>query len=383
MLGTRGIPATHGGVERAVEELSCRLAARGHQVTVFCRTGYCQGRPPRHRGVALRHLPAVPTKHLEAASHTLLAALLAAVGDFDVVHVHSVGPAPFGLLPRLAGKKVVVTVHALDWRRRKWGPVARAALRAGAWAAMRLPNATIVVSRAVRRYLIERYGGDATYLPNGVTPPAGVAAPPAPEGRYLLFLGRLVPEKRVDDLIAAFRTTPADARLVIAGNGHFSEHYAETLRRLAEGDRRIVFTGGVYGDGKETLLAGAAALVNPSDLEGHPIVVLEALSHGVPVLTSDLEEHREILEADGAPASLGTCFRTGDRGDLARGIGRVLEMDSGPEVREERRRFVLRHFDWDRIVEATESIYAAVATDRLPAPLPERPRKGSVEGRPC
>ncbi len=367
MVGCRGLPASHGGVERAVEELSARLTARGHHVTVFCRPKYCRGRPTRHRGVDLRYLPAIPTKHLEAASHTFLSALAAAAGRYDVVHVHSIGPALFAWIPRLAGRRVVVTVHALDWRRRKWGPVARAVLRLGARAAACLPHATIGVSAALCGHFQEMYHRAPHHIPNGVVLPTNADARGAAsrvtksgEAPYLLFLGRLVPEKKVDDLIAAFREMSGALRLVVAGDGAFSDAYVASLRRLATVDPRITFTGGVYGDAKEALLREAAALINPSDLEGHPIVVLEALAHGVPVLLSDIGEHREILEGEDAGGETGVLFRAGDRSDLRRGLERVLRLPRDSVSREGRRSLVRARYDWERIAEATESVYAAV-----------------------
>jgi glycosyltransferase involved in cell wall biosynthesis len=370
MFGTRGMPATHGGVERAVEELSARLAARGHEVTVFCRNNYCADRRPAHRGVRLRYLPAVPTKHLEAASHSILAALAAAAGPYDVVHVHSIGPALFSWIPRLAGKRVIATVHALDWGRRKWGAAAAAVLRIGARAAARFPHATIVVSRAAGRWLEERHGRVPVYLPNGVTAPAAVPVPAtpagAPTGPYILYLGRLVPEKRVEDLIVAFRRSSYRGRLVIAGEGSFADPYVEALRRHAQGDPRVLFAGAVYGGGKEGLLSGAAALVNPSELEGHPIAVLEALAHGVPVLLSDIAEHREILEGEGAPPLLGATFKVRDPLDLARCLRRLPPGPQDDPARRVRRDHVRRRFDWDRIADATIAVYSGPG----PAPSP-------------
>lgn len=360
MLGTRGLPATHGGVERAVEELSVRLVALGCDVTVYCRPGYCASREESYRGVRLRYLPAMPGKHFEAASHSFMAACSAARGRYDVVHVHSIGPALFSFIPRLAGKKVVVTVHALDWKRRKWGKLARIALKAGAWAAARLPHATITVSRRAQRYFEETYGERPAYIPNGVTLAPASGATPATADRQLLFLGRLVPEKRVDDLIAAFRSVPGRRTLVIAGGGTFSDRYVGELRRLAEGDGRIRFAGEVYGQQKEALFAESAALINPSDLEGHPIVVLEALSRGLPVLLSDIEEHREILEAEGAPAATGLLFRTGDREDLRRGIEQLDALGLDAASRGMRREFSRTAFDWDNIAACTLSIYAGL-----------------------
>lgn len=355
MLGTRGLPATHGGVERAVEELSARLAARGHRITVFCRPSYCPDRLDEHRGVVLRYLPSIPTKHLEAFSHSLLAALRAALGRYDAVHVHSVGPALVCFIPRLTGKRVVVTIHALDWKRRKWGGPAKLALRLGAWCAVRHADATITVSRAAQRYFREHYGREPVHIPNGVARAPRHVSPE--DGGYLLFLGRLVPEKRVEDLIRAFRSFGGETRLLIAGDGHFSDSHVDGLKRLAAGDPRIRFTGAVYGEAKEDLLARASVLVNPSDLEGHPIVLLEALGHGVPVLASDIEEHREILDDPRSPVPLGLLFRTGDWNDLAARIPEALALGRDVEARRGRGDHVAASYDWDRLARETERIY--------------------------
>ena len=362
MIGSRGLPATHGGVERSVEELGTRLAGLGHQVTVFCRPGYSRTRIPIHRGMCLRYLPAIPTKHLEAASHTFLGAIAAAFGPFDIVHFHCIGPALFAWIPRLTGKKVVVTVQALDWKRKKWGPVAGWFLRLGAWTGVRFSHGCIAVSRSVQRYFETKYGKPVVLLPNGVSPSTfspgnRVNRWSSKSGSYLLFLGRLVPEKRVNDLIVSFRKVATDARLVIAGDGCYSEGHVGELKRLAAGDRRILFTGGVYGEEKDALLDGARAFVNPSELEGNPIAVLEALSHGLPVLISDIPEHQEILEQPGGAGRLGISFPTGDRNALAGGIERICRFPDDPGAREDRREFVLRRFDWDRITRGTEELY--------------------------
>ena len=172
MLGLKGIPATFGGVERHVEELSARLAGRGHEVTVYCRRNYTP-RGSLHRGVRLRILPSISTKHLDAVSHSALAAADIAARPFDVVHFHSAGPALLSFVPRIASRRpcaVVATVHAMDWRRRKWGPLARWWLRRGAWAAVTFPHRTIVVSRQLEEYFAAR-GKRVVHIPNGVEAP--------------------------------------------------------------------------------------------------------------------------------------------------------------------------------------------------------------------
>lgn len=365
MLGTRGLPATHGGVERAVEELSTRLSTRGYDVTVFCRSAYCENRVPVYHGVKLRYLPAIPTKHLEAVSQSFLSALIAGAGQFDIVHFHSIGPALFSWIPKVGGLGVVVTIHALAWQSPKWGAMSRLALRAGAAMAARCADANIAVSRQSCEYLRRVHGRDAHFIPNGVAIPVSSARlSECPRDPYLLFLGRLVPEKRVEDLIRAFRGADLNLRLVIAGESCFSDRYVEWLHDIAAGDDRITFVGGIYGNQKETLIAMATALINPSALEGHPIVVLEALAHGVPVLVSDIEAHRQILDDERAAGSLGVSFRTADPVDLAKQFEPLLRLPLDDVARDARRGFVQHAFAWDEITSATEKIYESVMVER-------------------
>ena len=157
MIGLRGIPATYGGIEAAVEGLSVELVRRGHSVTVYGRRAYTKPGIDEYRGVQLRRLPQINTKHLEAASHTVVAGAVAlAKGKHDVIHIHATGPALFSFIPRLIRTACVTTVQGLDWQREKWGPVASRVLRLGAHAAVTVPHETIVVSRALERDLRER-----------------------------------------------------------------------------------------------------------------------------------------------------------------------------------------------------------------------------------
>ena len=359
MIGGRGMPTTYGGIERAIEELSVRLAARGHNVTVYCRTAYCDGRPPQHRGVHLRYLPAVNTKHLEAITHTALATVDASfLRAFDVVHMHGTGPALLSPLARAARQHVVATVQGLDYRRDKWGAVARAVLRVGAWTAARAPHRTVVVSRELERYYVERYGVDARFVPNGVALPDHV--PPSPpfaleSGRYLLFLGRLVPEKDVHRLIDAYHDVPSDLPLVIAGPSSHSDDYVRTLQAAAERDHRVRLVGPVYGAEKEALLAHARAFCQPSRLEGLPIALLEALSYGRCAVASDLPEHREVLSDDAAAAFV---FRSGDTVSLRDTLTRVISDESAVARAGARgRQIVAEHYDWNDIVDRLEVVY--------------------------
>jgi glycosyltransferase involved in cell wall biosynthesis len=361
MVGLRGVPATWGGIERHVEELGARLVERGHDVTVYCRRGYNPEAPARFRGMELRQLPAVPTKHLEAISHTALAVADAMRAGFDVIHLHAIGPGVLSPLPRyLSRAKVVVTIHGRDDQRLKWGGVAQRALRAGAWVSTRVPDATISVSRS----LADDYraaGRAVTYIPNGVDAPERREAKIIRDrwaltaGDYLLFVGRIVPEKMPDTLVRAFRRLTGDTRLVIVGGSSFTDDYCAGVERLAAADPRVLLTGYVYGDELAELYTNAAAFVLPSQLEGLPTTLLEALSYGTPAVASEIPAHREVLGV-GGPG--GRLFPAGDEAALVRTLTETIadpaaERAGAAVLRDH----VLANYAWSDVADATDRLY--------------------------
>ncbi|MHB0866618.1 MAG: glycosyltransferase family 4 protein [Thermoleophilia bacterium] len=362
VLGTKGIPARFGGIERHCEELYPRLVARGHEVTVFVRSWFAPGRDS-YKGVRLRVAPTLNVKGLDAVIHTAAGSLMALTERFDIVHYHAIGPSLFSFMPKLRGEKSVATVHALDWQRAKWGRGARTVLQAGEWASTRFPDRTIVVSRDLQAYFQEKYHRDTVYIPNGVTPA------PFPgdmqllqdfgieDGGYILFLGRLVPEKGCHDLIAAYLQSGVRLPLVIAGGSSHSDDYVRQLQASAGAGSNIIFTGNVEGELLQQLSAHAALFVLPSMLEGLPIVVLEMLSLGVPVLASDIGPAREVL-ADG---EFGALYRAGDVTDLRDSL--LAALDDLPALRQKAEAGRLQvgiENDWDRIAAATEKVYQEV-----------------------
>jgi glycosyltransferase involved in cell wall biosynthesis len=368
MIGLRGIPASYGGVERAVEELSASLVDRGHRVTVFARTAYSDASVTTHRGVDVVHRGQINTKHLEAISHTAVA-LGAAMRSrsFDVIHLHATGPAMLAFVPRLLNVPTVATVHGLDWRREKWGPVASAVLRTAARASAVFPTRTIVVSRELQRHFRDSFGAETVYVPNGVSLDTSSRGTPfddlTPDG-FVLFLGRLVPEKHVHTLISAYRRVKTDAPLVIAGPASHSPEYVDRLQKLAVGDPRVRLVGARYGDEKTWLLNNASAFVQPSSLEGLPIALLEALGSARFPIVSDIPENLEPVTLD-TNETLGLTVKVGSEEDLARAIQEALQRKDRELVGRRLREHVLRTYEWQRIGADTEGVYRdAVRTGR-------------------
>ena len=356
-IGGRGVVAKYSGIESFYEQAGSELARLGHEVTIYCRTYFT---PPtnEHNGMRIRRLPTIRSKHLETAVHTLLSSLHAMTSNYDVVHYHCLGPALFSFLPRLAGKKTVVTVQGLDWQRAKWGRVAARVLRWGEAAAVRLPDATMVVSRTLQQHYRDQYRRDTVYVPNGATPaprrlPKQIIEWGLEPDKYVLFLGRFSPEKNCHLLIEAFERIHTDMKLVFAGGSSHSNSYVEELR-LRESPR-IRFLSWVSGADLEELLSHAAVFVLPSELEGLSLALLDAMAAGVCVLTSDIPENREVV--DGA----GFTFQRGDAADLERMLDVLVH---NPELRRQaaarERERVQRQYCWPEIARSIAATYCDV-----------------------
>jgi len=326
-IGGRGLVAKYSGIESYYEEVGKRLAQRGHDVTVYCRSHFT---PPllTHQGMRVLRLPSIHTKHLDTLVHTALSTVHALFGNYDVVHYHTLGPALFSFIPRLLGKKTVVTVQGLDWQRKKWGPLAARLLRLGERAAVRLPDSTMVVSQTLGDFYERTYGARPFVVPNGTrlrtrTVSGRLADWGLEPANYILFLGRFSPEKNCDLLIRAYERLHTDAKLVFAGGSSHCDDYVDRLKRHAS--EHIHFLDWVSGEALDELLTNAVIFVLPSDLEGLSLALLDAMGAGVCVLTSDIPENRELV--DGA----GFTFRRSDEGDLARMLEWLI---SDPQVRQ-------------------------------------------------
>jgi glycosyltransferase involved in cell wall biosynthesis len=375
MIGQRGVPATFGGVERHVEELGARLAADGHEVVVFCRRGYGESMPTHYRGMRLVHQHTVDSKHLESfvASATATAATIGR--SFDVVHYHAVGPGLFSPLARSFSRAgVVQTIHGLDGERAKWGRVASALLRFGTWLSARVPDRTVVVSRALQDAYRERYGRETVHIVNGTPEVTRRPASAITErwgltpGSYVLAVGRLVPEKAPEHLLTAFADVPGDTRLVLAGGSSHTDEYVDQLHALAAADPRVIMAGYVYGAELEELYSNAAAFVLPSLLEGLPLTLLEAASYGCSIVASDIPPHVEVVGSCGPGARL---FPAGDVPALTKAITEALqapadEERAGAEALSARIRST---YSWDRAASETEALYAELVARRGTGPV--------------
>lgn len=369
MVGQKGLPATFGGVERHVEEVGAWLADRGHDVTVYCRNSYGRNGQREYRGMRLRRVPTIGTKHLDAIVHSAFSTVAAITNGADIVHYHALGPGLVAPVPRyLSTASVVLTVHGLDNERGKWSPPARAVLGAAHWMSARVPDETVVVSHALAEHY-EAFGARrVTHIVNGVSVPRLRRAQQITAefalgaGTYVLFVGRLVPEKAPDLLLRAFARLRTGLRLVITGDSAFTDRYATELRRLGAADPRVVFTGYAYGDLLAELYSNAAAFVLPSHLEGMPLTLLEAASYGVPIVASDIAPHVEVL---GRNAPGRRLFRAGDEEGLRAALSETLQDAAAAHIGAVRLRDeVRRTYRWDEAARQLEAVYFRAVAER-------------------
>jgi glycosyltransferase involved in cell wall biosynthesis len=384
MVGQRGVPATYGGIERHVEEVGARLAERGHEVEVYCRSSYAEFPIGTYRDMRLRVHAAPSIRGFEAASHSFKSSFLTMKHPPDIVHYHAIGPGLAAPVARyLSRAGVVQTIHGLDADRDKWGWAARRILRTGEWLSARVPHATIVVAKDLARHYAAKHGRYVDVITNGVQEAVVRPASRITErwglraGSYVLAVGRFVPEKRADLLLKAWGRVESNLKLVVAGGSSHTPNYARWLENEAEKDSRVLLPGYVYGDELEELYSNAACFVQASDLEGLPLTVLEAQSYGLPVLLSDIAPHREILEFD-QPG--GRLFRPGDPHDLARRLSELLtaisdEADAALNLG----RQMMKSHSWDEVVDLTEQVYQRVAA-RPSRPGAQSTPDGSVGG---
>ena len=364
-FGHKSILERSGGVEVVVYELATRMAKRGYDVTCYNRSGHhVSGREfdakkqSVHEGVRLKYVPTVQKRGLAAVSSSVFASVFAALSANKVVHIHAEGPAFMCWLPRLLGKRVIVTVHGLDHQRAKWGRFARTYIMMGEKNAVRFANEIIVLSKGVEQYFEKNYGRKTYYIPNGVTRPEKAEAQEITsrfgleKDSYILFLGRIVPEKGLDYLIEAFKSVKTDKKLVIAGGSSDTQAYYEKLKAAAADDGRIVFTGFVQGRTLAELYSNAYVYTLPSDLEGMPLSLLEAMSYGNCCLVSDIAECTEVIGGHGM------VFRKSDVQDLREKLQYLCDHETETDaIKAESADYICEAYNWDTVVDETLRLY--------------------------
>lgn len=386
MLGHKRIPSREGGVEIVVAELATRMARWGFDVTCFNRRGhhvsgadFDEEAIKEYNGVKLKNVWTLDRKGLAAMTSSLSGAVRAAFGKYDVVHFHAEGPCAMMWLTKLFGKKCIATIHGLDHQRAKWGKFASWYIRAGEKCAVRFADDIIVLSENLKQYFKDKYNQDTVFIPNGVLPAVYKNVDEIKKlyglekDQYVLFLGRLVPEKGVKYLIQAFKELNTDKKLVIAGGSSDSSEYFEELKKLANEDQKIIFTGFVQGRVLEELFSNAYVYVLPSDLEGMPLSLLEAMSYGNCCLTSDIPECASVL------LEFGLTFKQGDVLDLRNKLQHLCDDPRTVNLfKAQAAGYICNRYNWDDVTKETLRLYGVTEVMTSSAPSEEREYEGAV-----
>lgn len=364
-LGHKSIPSRQGGVEIVVEELAVRMAEYGCKVTVYNRSSHHVGgkefdnsKLKTYKGIRMKYVPTIDKKGLAAMSASFFAAIAAAFGRYDVVHFHAEGPCAMLWLPKLFGKRCVATIHGLDHKRAKWGKFASSYIMFGEKCAVKFADEIIVLSEDMQKYFMDTYNRKTMFIPNGVNKPIIRKAEiikrefGLDKDDYILYLGRLVPEKGLRYLIDAFKNVKTNKKLVIAGGSSDTDNFAEELRKLSISDGRIIFTGFVQGDLLDELYSNAYIYVLPSDLEGMPLSLLEAMSYGNCCVVSDIPECTGVVE------DKGVIFRKSDAEDLSNKLQELcLDDDMVQKYRTDAADFICSKYKWDTVARKTFELY--------------------------
>jgi glycosyltransferase involved in cell wall biosynthesis len=364
ILGTRGIPANYGGFETFAEHLSTRLVARGHDVTVYCRAHYVSPRELEFQGVKLKVLPTIRTKYFDTIVHTFLSALHAVPKRYDAALICNAANAPFASILRLVGTPVALNVDGLEHKRKKWNWIARRYYLMAERLATILPTETVTDARVIQEYYLARHKAVSTMIAYG----AEVERRPDPTvrrwrvepNRYVLYVSRLEPENNAHLVIEAFKRVRTAHKLLIVGDAPYARDYIKDLKARARRDRRIVFTGFVFGRDYRALQQNAYCYVHATEVGGTHPALLEAMGFGNCVLTLAAPENIEAI------GDAGIAYA--DEKDLAEKLQRVLR--DGSLVHSYRNRAQARareHYTWDRVVDQYEQLFAKMAGQPLPA----------------
>jgi glycosyltransferase involved in cell wall biosynthesis len=364
ILGTRGIPASYGGFETFAEHLSTRLVARGHEVTVYCRAHYVSPRQLEYHGVRLKVLPTIRHKYFDTVVHTFLSAVHAVGGRYDAVLICNCANAPFTPILRLTGSPVAINVDGLEHKRKKWSGLARRYYRFAEYLSTLLPNEMVTDAQVIQNYYLARHKAASTMIAYGSEVErrpdrTAVRKWRVEPNRYVLYVSRLEPENNAHLVIEAFKKVRTAYRLLIVGDAPYAENYINSLKAQARGDKRIIFTGFVFGQDYRALQQNAYCYIHATEVGGTHPALLEAMGYGNCVLTLATPENIEVVGDAGVPYI--------DEFDLAEKLQRVLRDGSLVQAyRNRAQQRVQSHYDWESVVDQYEQLFARMSGRKMP-----------------
>lgn len=371
-IGQKGIPAKLGGVERYTEEVASRMAKLGHNVFVYARRNYTDINIREYKKTKIINLPSIPTKNLDAISHTFLATVHALFCNYDIIHYHSIGPTSLSFLVKIFNPKtaIVSTFQCQDYYHKKWSGFAKAYLKISEFITCKVPDQTITISRILRDYALKKYKRKTIVIPNGteirkIEEFEYLKKWNLQKNSYIVYIGRLIRHKGVHYLIEAFKNAEdkhltRGKKLVIVGDGFYTDDYVRELKDMARGRENIIFTGGQSGEALAQLFSHAYLFVQPSESEGLSLALLEAMGYGKAILSSDIKENMEPLNNETA-----LFFRSGNVTDLEE---KLVTMINDPllikELGKNAKEKAENEYSWDKIVSQIEAIYREVVSKK-------------------
>ena len=358
LLGTRGVPASYSGFETCVEQLGKRLVTKGHNVTVYCRSHHITYPENHYEGMRLIKLPTIPNKYLDTILHSFLSSIHALFENYDIALYFIAGNSPVTWIPRIVGTKTIINVDGLDWKRDKWPELAKKYIQFAEYLSTKLPNAYLTDSRVVQTYYQNRFHSIPPYIPYGsdieVVPPGELISLLGliPQ-KYILFVGRLVPENCAHHLVEAFKKLDTEYKCLIVGDAPYAEEYQAELKKLAKDDSRIIFTGYIFGKGYHELGSNASIFVETSGVGGTHPALIEAMAFGNCVVVNNTAENLETIGSDGfsydgliGPESLSI--------ELSRLLARP---DLIEEYQKKAKDRAARVYTWDNVTDAYEDLF--------------------------
>lgn len=354
LMGIRGVPASYSGFETFAEELGARLVQRGHDITVYNRANWIKrDQQTLYRGMRLVTLPTISHKYLDTVTHTFLSTVHGLHKACDIVLMCNLANAPFALVPRLAGQKVVLNVDGIERHRKKWNRIGKMYLLFMERLALFSPNVTVTDAAVMQDYYFERYRKRSVMIPYG----APVGRHPMPDtvrmlglepDRYILYVARLEPENNAHVVIQAFEQVKSDFNLVIAGDAPYAREYIARLKETR--DPRVKFLGFVFGEGYRALQQSAFAYVQASEVGGTHPALIEAMGYGNYVVANGTIENREVV------GDAGVCYDGVE--DLRDALQAVLEH---PRARDPYRKRAMDRvrakYSWDAVTDRYEQLF--------------------------
>ncbi len=362
MIGQKGIATDAGGIEKHVEKISEYMVHKKNRVIVYYRSTFDKRKIDVFNGVDLKKVKTVNIKCLNAIIYTVKATIDALMNKYDIFHYHGLGPASLCFIPKIFKKRTIVTIHGYDYKRDKWGRFAKIYLHFGEYVACNCADMVIAVSKVIETDIIRRYRKrnkwNTVFIENGcefddTKEDREIKKYSLKKDGYMLFVGRLTPEKGIHYLIDAYKNMDTNIKLVIAGGSSFTDNYVKMIKNKAAGNKNIIFTGNVHGELLKELYKYCLFFILPSQVEGMSLALLEALSYGKYCVVSDIKENMSVI----CKKQLGTGFQSGNSMDLKEKLNLVIKekpYETGSNIR---KTHIKNQYSWEIAAEKTLNLY--------------------------